>query len=134
MTIPFQPTFTENYSMQILWSICISDFTKGQIISKGCVCVIVWTKTPTIILRISALVSKKSSNQKTFYIITRNPASRASKPARLVAMYIAVAKYVNRVTSEVAVSLLPEVVTQIWLDPLRGFWGCWETFIKHFVP
>ena len=49
---------------------------------------------------------------------TRNPASRASKHACLVAMYIAVvlslvAKYVDRVTSEVAVSFLPEVVAQI---------------------
>ena len=41
---------------------------------------------------------------------TRNPSSRASKRARLVAMYIAVA---IRVTSEVAVSFLPEVVAQI---------------------
>ena len=50
-------------------------------------------------------------------MITRNPASRASKRAQLVAMYIAVvlslvAKYVDRVTSE-AVSFLPEVVDQI---------------------
>ena len=48
---------------------------------------------------------------------TRNPASRASKHARLVAMYIAVAirlsGYVHRVTSEVAVSFLPEVIAQI---------------------
>ena len=48
---------------------------------------------------------------------TRNPASRASKRARLVAMYIAVAirpsSYVLRVTSEVDVSFLPEVVAQI---------------------
>ena len=47
---------------------------------------------------------------------TRNPASRASQRARLVAMYIAVAirlsSYVHRVTSE-AVSFLPEVVAQI---------------------
>ena len=47
---------------------------------------------------------------------TRNPASRASKRARLVAMYIAVAirlsSYVHRVTSE-AVSFLPEVIDQI---------------------
>ena len=51
------------------------------------------------------------------YIVTRNPASRASKRARLVAMYIAVAirpsSYVHRVTSEVAVSFLPEVIAQI---------------------
>ena len=48
--------------------------------------------------------------------IYRNPASRASQRARLVAMYIAVAirlsSYVHRVTSE-AVSFLPEVVAQI---------------------
>ena len=48
---------------------------------------------------------------------TRNPALRASKRVRLVAMYIAVAikpsSYVHRVTSEVAVSFLPEVVAQI---------------------
>ena len=56
---------------------------------------------------------------KTLKIInTRNPASRASKRACLVAMYIEVvlslvAKYVDRVTSEVAVSFLPEVVAQI---------------------
>ena len=51
------------------------------------------------------------------YRFTRNPASRASKRPRLVAMYIAVAirpsSYVHRVTSEVAVSFLPEVVAQI---------------------
>ena len=66
---------------------------------------------------------------------TKNPASRASQRARLVAMYIAVAirlsSYVHRVTSE-AVSFLPEVVAQIWLDPLWGLWGCWETFIWYF--
>ena len=49
--------------------------------------------------------------------ITRNPASRASNRVRLVAMYIAVAirisSYVHRVTSEVAVSFLPEVIAQI---------------------
>ena len=48
---------------------------------------------------------------------TRNPASRASKRARVVAMDIAVAirpsSYVHRVTSEVAVSFYPEVVAQI---------------------
>ena len=42
---------------------------------------------------------------------------RASERARLVAMYIAVAIkpscYVHRVTSEVAVFFLPEVVAQI---------------------
>ena len=47
----------------------------------------------------------------------RNPASQASKRVRLVAMYIAVAirpsSYVHRVTSEVAVSFLPEVIAQI---------------------
>ena len=52
-----------------------------------------------------------------FILCTRNPASRASMPASLVAMYIAVAirpsSYVHRVTSEVAVSFLPEVVAQI---------------------
>ena len=51
------------------------------------------------------------------YIPTRNSVSRASKRARLVAMYIAVAikpsSYVHRVTFEVAVSFLPEVVAQI---------------------
>ena len=51
------------------------------------------------------------------YYVTRNPASRASKRAHLVAMYLAVAirpsSYVHRVTSEVAVSFLPEVVAQI---------------------
>ena len=51
------------------------------------------------------------------FTYTRNPASRASKHARLVAMYTAVAIkpscYVHRVTSEVAVSFLPEVVAQI---------------------
>ena len=66
---------------------------------------------------------------------TRNPASRASQRACLVAMYIAVAirlsSYVHRVTSE-AVSFLPEVVAQIWLDPLWGLWCCWETFIWYF--
>ena len=36
-------------------------------------------------------------------------------------------------TSEVAhVSFLPEVIAQIWLDPLKGFWGWWETFINNF--
>ena len=30
------------------------------------------------------------------------------------------------------VSFLSEAVAQFWLDPLRGFWGCWKTFIKHF--
>ena len=35
-------------------------------------------------------------------------------------------------TSEVAVSFLPEVVAQVWLDPLRGFWGFSATFIKNF--
>ena len=30
------------------------------------------------------------------------------------------------------VSFLSEVVAQIWLGPLRGFWGCWETFIEFF--
>ena len=45
------------------------------------------------------------------YKKTRNPASRASKRERLVAMYIEVV--VCRVTSEVAVSFLPEVVAQI---------------------
>ena len=30
-------------------------------------------------------------------------------------------QYVHRVTSEVAVSFLPEIVAQIWLDPPRGF-------------
>ena len=66
---------------------------------------------------------------------TRNPASRASQQAHLVAMYIAVAirlsSYVHRVTSE-AVSFLPEVLAKIWLDPLWGLWGCWETFIWYF--
>ena len=39
--------------------------TKGQLISKGLFGVIVWTKTSTkFILRISALASKKRSNQK----------------------------------------------------------------------
>ena len=53
------------------------------------------------------------------FYYTRNPALRASKRVCLVAMYIAVAiislvaKYVDRVTSEVAVSFLPEVVAQI---------------------
>ena len=52
------------------------------------------------------------------FLTTRNPASRGFKCALLVAMYIAVvlslvAKYVDRVTSEVAVSFLPEVVAQI---------------------
>ena len=28
-------------------------------------------------------------------------------------------------------SFLFEVLAQIWLDPLRGFWGCWTTFIKN---
>ena len=26
----------------------------------------------------------------------------------------------------------PEAVAQIWLHPLRGFWGCWETFIFFY--
>ena len=39
--------------------------TKGQLISKGLFGVIVSTKIPTIFSRISALASKKSSNQKT---------------------------------------------------------------------
>ena len=26
---------------------------------------------------------------------------------------------------------LSDVVAQIWLDPLRSFWGCWETFIRY---
>ena len=30
------------------------------------------------------------------------------------------------------VSILSEVVAQIWLDPLWGFWGCWETIINYF--
>ena len=30
------------------------------------------------------------------------------------------------------VFFLPEVVAQIWLDPLRDFWGCWTTFIQNF--
>ena len=30
------------------------------------------------------------------------------------------------------ITFFPEVVAQIWLDPIRGFWGCWKTFIKHF--
>ena len=33
---------------------------------------------------------------------------------------------------EVAVTFLSDVITQIWLDPLRGFWGCWETLINNF--
>ena len=37
---------------------------KGQLISKGLFGVIVWTKNPTKNLWISALASKKSSNQK----------------------------------------------------------------------
>ena len=45
-------------------------------------------------------------------LYTRNPALRASKHARLVAMNIAVTMYIHRVTSE-AVSFLPEVVDQI---------------------
>jgi hypothetical protein len=39
-----------------------------------------------------------------------------------IALAIRPSSYVHRVTSEVAVSFLPEVVAQIWLDPLRGFW------------
>ena len=39
---------------------------KGQLISKGLFGVIVTTKKPTKFLRISALASKKSSNQETF--------------------------------------------------------------------
>ena len=26
------------------------------------------------------------------------------------------------------ITFYPEVVAQIWLDPLWGFWGCWATF------
>ena len=57
------------------------------------------------------LASLKCQNcQKNLFAFhtTRNPASRASQRARLVAMYIAVAirpsSYVHKVTSEVAVS------------------------------
>ena len=44
---------------------CTYKSPKGQLISKGLFGVIVSTKKPTIFLRISALASKKSSNQKT---------------------------------------------------------------------
>ena len=27
----------------------------------------------------------------------------------------------------------PEIVVQIWLDPLRSFWGHWTTFTKNFL-
>ena len=53
------------------------------------------------------------------YINTRNPALQASKRARLVAMYLYIAvavrpsSYEHRVTPEVAVSFLPEVIAQI---------------------
>ena len=30
------------------------------------------------------------------------------------------------------VFFLPEVVAQIWLDPLGCFWGCWTPFIENF--
>ena len=30
------------------------------------------------------------------------------------------------------ITFYPEVVAQIWLDPVRGFWGCWEFFFKYF--
>ena len=42
---------------------------------------------------------------------TRNPASRASERVRLVA--IRPSSYVHRMTLEVAVSFLPEVIAQI---------------------
>ena len=29
-------------------------------------------------------------------------------------------------------TFLPKVVAQIWLDLLRGFWGCWETLLILF--
>ena len=31
------------------------------------------------------------------------------------------------------ISFYPEVVVQIWLDPLWGFLGCWATFIKKLL-
>ena len=45
----------------------LSLYTKGQLISKELFGVIVSTKKTTIFLRISALGSKKSSNQKTLF-------------------------------------------------------------------
>ena len=39
-------------------------YSKGQLIPKCSFSVIIWTKIPTILLKISALASKKMSNQK----------------------------------------------------------------------
>ena len=57
------------------------------------------------------------------YRYTRNPTSRASKhESSGVWAYL-----------RLLGSFLSEVVAQIWLDPLRGFWGCWETLIKYVL-
>ena len=45
---------------------------KGQLISKHPFSVIVWTKVPTIFLRISALASKKWSNEIALFIPLHN--------------------------------------------------------------
>ena len=129
MSIP-KETFTRGIVFRVHWDTCEFNncFESSGLLSwtnwKQ------WYKSQMLTLKFS----------KTFGLLkiygTRNPALRASKRGRLVAMYIAVpirpSSYVHRVISEVAVSFLPEVVAQIWLDPLRVFWGCRETFIKYF--
>ena len=39
-----------------------------------------------------------------------------------------------RLMASNVITFYVEVVAQISLDQLRGFWGCWATFIKYFFP
>ena len=62
------------------------------------------------------LSNLKQRKKLVFLLKTRNPASRASQPLR--------GMYIEWPRRSLYLSFLPEVVAQIWLDPLRGFLGC----------